>query len=198
MFSCAQLAGGCIRAPPSERSTHAAHAKVSLKLNLVEEEVEMEDKRPPASLPPRKRAGSRASFFDFDFDLVFDLRFAIFSFRFVSKLRSWQPKTKAKMKDKIDNRMYNKTNIDVSKMTIDKQKERKCAIEQSVACFDWYFPKFFNYANLGAASSGWPHVNHQVAKSFLVARYLNVFVAVSVTRTVSVAVSVSVSTTQFA
>lgn len=49
MFSCAQLAGGCIRAPPSERSTHAAHAKVSLKLNLVEEEVEMEDKRP---LPP--------------------------------------------------------------------------------------------------------------------------------------------------
>lgn len=102
------------------------------------------------------------------------------------------------MKDKIDNRMYNKTNIDVSKMTIDKQKERKCAIEQSVACFDRYFRKFFNYANLGAASSGWPHVNHQVAKSFLVARYLNVFVAVSVTRTVSVAVSVSVSTTQFA
>lgn len=100
------------------------------------------------------------------------------------------------MKDKIDNRMYNKTNIDVSKMTIDKQKERKCAIEQSVACFDRYFRKFFNYANLGAASSGWPHVNHQVAKSFLVARYLNV--AVSVTRTVSVAVSVSVSATQFA
>lgn len=102
------------------------------------------------------------------------------------------------MKDKIDNRMYNKTNIDVSKMTIDKQRERKCAIEQSVGCFDRYFRKFFNYANLGAASSGWPHVNHQVAKSFLVARYLNVFVAVSVTRTVSVAVSVSVSTTQFA
>lgn len=70
------------------------------------------------------------------------------------------------MKDKIDNRMYNKTNIDVSKMTIDKQKERKCAIEQSVACFDRYFRKFFNYANLGAASSGWPHVNHQVAKLF--------------------------------
>lgn len=80
MFSYAQLAGGCIRAPPSERSTHAAHAKVSLKLNLVEEEVEMEDKRPPAT--PRKRAGSRASFFDFDFDLVFDLRFAIFSICF--------------------------------------------------------------------------------------------------------------------
>lgn len=56
MFSCAQLAGVCIRAPPSERSTHAAHAKVSLKLNLVEEEVEMEDKRPPASHPENEQA----------------------------------------------------------------------------------------------------------------------------------------------
>lgn len=87
MFSCAQLAGVCIRAPPSERSTHAAHAKVSLKLNLVEEEVEMEDKRPPASHPENEQAAEHL-FFDFDFDLVFDLRFAIFSFRFVSKLRS--------------------------------------------------------------------------------------------------------------
>lgn len=40
------------------------------------------------------------------------------------------------MKDKIDNRMYNKTNIDVSKMTIDKQKENVPSSNQSHVSID--------------------------------------------------------------